>query len=71
MSVDAFRERADRFIADLDEETYLHYSGQKSSYDVEGIYERYEDLTSSRRRRGCGRRRRSCGASRARASSAT
>jgi hypothetical protein len=45
MSVDAFRERADRFIADLDEETYLHYSGQKSSYDVEGIYERYEDLT--------------------------
>jgi hypothetical protein len=45
MSVDAFRERADRFIADLDEETYLHYSGQKSSYDVEGIYEQYEDLT--------------------------
>jgi hypothetical protein len=45
MSVDAFRERADRFIADLDEETYLHYSGQKSSYDVEGIYERYDDLT--------------------------
>jgi hypothetical protein len=45
MSVDAFRERADRFIADLDEETYLHYSGQKPSYDVEAIYEQYEDLT--------------------------
>jgi hypothetical protein len=45
VDVDAFRTRADRFIADLDEETYLHYSGQKESYDVERIYEQYEDLT--------------------------
>ncbi|HZU20343.1 MAG TPA: hypothetical protein VE982_03895 [Gaiellaceae bacterium] len=43
--IDAFRERADRFVAELDEEYYLHYSGQKDTLDVEGIYERYEELT--------------------------
>ena len=43
--LDAFRERADRFVADLDEEYYLHFSGQKPTLDVEQIYERYEDLT--------------------------
>jgi len=44
--IDAFRERADRFIADLDEETYLHYGGHKETFDVEEIYARYEDLTA-------------------------
>src|SRR5581483_11540980 len=44
--LDAFRERADRFIADLDEETYLHYGGHKETFDVEEIYARYEDLTT-------------------------
>lgn len=43
--LDAFRERADRFVADLDEEYYLHFSGQKTTLDVEQVYERYEDLT--------------------------
>src|SRR2546428_3880813 len=43
--LDTLRERADRFIADLDEEYYLHFSGQKESLDVEQVYERYEDLT--------------------------
>jgi hypothetical protein len=43
--IDAFRDQADRFIADLDEEYYLHYSGQKETLDVEQIYERYEELT--------------------------
>jgi hypothetical protein len=43
--LDALRERADRFIADLDEEYYLHFSGQKESLDVEQVYERYEELT--------------------------
>ncbi|MGH3002197.1 MAG: hypothetical protein ACRDM1_05975 [Gaiellaceae bacterium] len=43
--VDAFRERADRFIADLDEEYYLHYAGLKDTLDVEQIYDRYDDLT--------------------------
>jgi hypothetical protein len=43
--IDAFRERADRFIADLDEEFYLHYGGLKDTLDVAQIYERYEELT--------------------------
>jgi hypothetical protein len=43
--IDAFRDQADRFIADLDEEYYLHYSGQKETLDVEQIYDRYEELT--------------------------
>jgi hypothetical protein len=46
VTVDAFRERADRFIAALDEETYLHYSGQKPTYDVESIYEEFADITT-------------------------
>jgi hypothetical protein len=43
--IDAFRDRADRFIADLDEEYYLHYAGLKERLEVEPIYERYEELT--------------------------
>jgi len=43
--VDAFRDRADRFVADLDEEYYLHFAGLKETLDVEQVYERYEDLT--------------------------
>lgn len=43
--LDAFRGRADRFVADLDEEYYLHYAGLKETLDVEQVYERYEDLT--------------------------
>jgi hypothetical protein len=43
--IDAFRDRADRFIADLDEEYYLHFAGLKETLDVEQVYERYEELT--------------------------
>jgi hypothetical protein len=43
--IDALRDRADRFIADLDEEFYLHYAGLKETLDVEQVYERYEELT--------------------------
>jgi hypothetical protein len=43
--LDAFRETADRFIADLDEEYYLHYAGLKDTLEVEKIYERHEELT--------------------------
>ena len=43
--IDRFRDRADRFIADLDEEYYLHYAGLKDTLDVEQLYERYDDLT--------------------------
>ncbi len=44
--LDDFREQADRFIAAIDEEYYLHYAGLKDSLDLEPIYEHYGDLTS-------------------------
>ena len=43
--LDAFREQADRFIAELDEEFYLHFAGHKDALEVEQIYERHEELT--------------------------
>jgi hypothetical protein len=43
--LDAFRDKADRFIAELDEEFYLHYAGLKETLDIEAIYERHEELT--------------------------
>jgi len=43
--LDGLRDEADRFIAELDEEAYLHFSGQKETYDLVPIYERHEALT--------------------------
>jgi hypothetical protein len=43
--LDAFRLDADRFIAALDEEYYLHLSGRKEALELEPIYERHEELT--------------------------
>jgi hypothetical protein len=43
--LDAFRDDADRFIAELDEEYYLHLAGHKETLDLEAIYERHEELT--------------------------
>ena len=43
--LDAYREQADRFIAELDEEFYLHYAGLKESFDLTPIYERHKNLT--------------------------
>ena len=43
--LDAFRDDADRFIAELDEEFYLHYAGHKETLDVEQIYDQHEELT--------------------------
>ena len=43
--LDRFRDEADSFIHDLDEEYYLHFAGLKETLDVEEVYERYEDLT--------------------------
>jgi hypothetical protein len=43
--LDQFRDQADSFIRDLDEEYYLHFSGLKETLDVEQVYERYEELT--------------------------
>jgi hypothetical protein len=44
--LDGLRADADRFIAELDEEAYLHFSGQKDTYDLVPIYERHEQLTT-------------------------
>jgi hypothetical protein len=43
--IDAFRDEADRFIAELDEEYYEHYAGLKDSFELEPIYERHASLT--------------------------
>jgi hypothetical protein len=43
--LDAIREEADRFIAELDEEAYLHFAGLKQTYDLVPIYERHAELT--------------------------
>ncbi len=43
--LDAFREDADRFIAELDEEYYLHLAGHKETLELEAIYERHDELT--------------------------
>jgi oligoendopeptidase F len=44
--LDTYRERVDRFIAELDEEYYLHYAGLKDTLDLEPLYERYPELST-------------------------
>jgi hypothetical protein len=43
-TVDAYREEADRFVAALDEETYVHLAGLKDELELAPIYERHADL---------------------------
>jgi hypothetical protein len=43
--IDALSADAERFIAELDEESYLHFAGHKETYDLAPIYERHERLT--------------------------
>jgi hypothetical protein len=43
--LDAIREDADRFDAELMEEYYLHYAGLKDALELGEIYERHPDLT--------------------------
>jgi hypothetical protein len=43
--LDALRADADRFIAEVDEESYLHFAGHKDSYNLVPIYERHAELT--------------------------
>ena len=40
------RQKADRFLAELMDEWYLHYAGHKDSLDIAEIYDRYPELTS-------------------------
>lgn len=44
--LDHYRERADRFIARLDEEYYLHFAGHKERLELEAIYGEFADLTT-------------------------
>ncbi|HXY85421.1 MAG TPA: hypothetical protein VEH52_08040 [Gaiellaceae bacterium] len=43
--LDSYRDQADRFIAELDEEYYLHYAGLKESFELAPIFERHRNLT--------------------------
>jgi hypothetical protein len=43
--IDALSADADRFLAELDEESYLHFAGLKETFDIGPIYERHEQLT--------------------------
>jgi hypothetical protein len=52
--LDDYREQADRFIAAIDEEYYLHYAGLKDTLELEPIYEQYADLTSLERANAIG-----------------
>src|SRR5919198_4867592 len=52
--LDAYRKEADRFIAELDEEHYLHYAGLKESLELAPIYARHEQLTRLERARAIG-----------------
>ena len=45
-TIDAYREEADRFLAAMDEELYLHYAGHKEELQLAPIYERFADLTT-------------------------
>ena len=44
--LDTYRDRIDRFIAELDEEYYLHYAGHKETLDLKPLYERYPELST-------------------------
>ena len=43
--IEALSADADRFLAEIDEESYLHFAGLKETYDIAPIYERHESLT--------------------------
>src|SRR6185369_16796125 len=43
--IEAYSDEADRFIAELDEEYYLHYAGLKDKLELEDIYDRHAMLT--------------------------
>ena len=44
MDVAMYRRRAEEFLAVLDKEYYLHFSGQKKTCEFSAIYERYPEL---------------------------
>jgi len=44
--IEELRAGADRFMAELDEEYYLHFAGLKETLDLQPIYERHAELTT-------------------------
>ena len=54
--LEKYRKLSDRFLADLEEEAYLHYAGLKPELELEAIHGRYRDLTSLERARWIGKR---------------
>ena len=52
--LDAYREQAEEFISELDEEYYLHYAGHKDTLELEPIYARHADLTKLERAQAIG-----------------
>ncbi|MGI9557299.1 MAG: hypothetical protein ACR2N5_05080, partial [Solirubrobacterales bacterium] len=46
IDLEDYRERASRFLAELDREYYVHLSGQKQELEIEPIYEAYDELFS-------------------------
>jgi hypothetical protein len=52
--LDQYRERADRFISELDEEFYLHFAGIKERLELEQVFERHAELTSLDQARAIG-----------------
>ena len=44
VDLDTYRRRAEEFMADLDKEYYLHFSGQKPVCDTVAVYERFPEL---------------------------
>ena len=44
--LEAYRQQADRFIAELDEEFYLHYAGLKETFDLVADPEKLRGLVS-------------------------
>jgi hypothetical protein len=41
-----YREKSDRFLAEMMEEYFLHLAGHKETLELEAIYERYAELTT-------------------------
>jgi len=55
-ALETYRNRADRFEAEMLEEYYLHFAGLKDELAIEAVYERYEDLTTLDAAVGLGQR---------------
>jgi hypothetical protein len=53
-ALELYRERADRFEAEMLEEYYLHFAGHRDELQIEPIYARYEDLTTLEAANGLG-----------------